>query len=82
MGTTQVFLPGEFLMDRGTWPATKVSMGLQRVGIDLVIEHARLNFIEVESYNMYFFVSDFFHLWASLVAQTVKNQPEMQETPV
>ena len=57
-------------------------MGLQRVGIDLVIEHARLNFIEVESYNMYFFVSDFFHLWASLVAQTVKNQPEMQETLV
>ena len=50
-------------------PGRLQSMGLQRVGIDLVIEHARLNFIEVESYNMYFFVSDFFHLWASLVAQ-------------
>ena len=63
-------------------PGRLQSMGLQRVRINLVIEHACLNFIEVESYNMYFFVSDFFHLWASLVAQTVKNQPEMQETPV
>ena len=57
-------------------------MGSQGVGIDLVIENARLNFIEVESYNTYLFVSDFFHLWASLVAPTVKNQPEMQETLV
>ena len=40
MGTTQVFLPGEFLMDRGTWPATKVSMGLQRVPHDWATKHS------------------------------------------
>ena len=39
--------------------------------------------LEVEKRDDFFFFPTFLHLsLASLVAQTVKNQPAMQETPV